>query len=114
MVLLVRTDLKMGAGKVAVQCSHASLGAFKRASSTHPERVRLWTKSGQRKVALGVDSEVALRKLQIDAGGAALPFFVCMDAGLTEVKGNTKTVLAIGPAPAVEVDRLCSGLKLYR
>ena len=32
-VIIVRTDLKMGKGKIAAQCCHGSLGSYKRASS---------------------------------------------------------------------------------
>lgn len=40
MVLLVRTDLKMGAGKVAAQVGHATLGAYKRAVKRDPASVK--------------------------------------------------------------------------
>ena len=37
MVLVVRTDLEMGKGKVAAQCSHATLAAYKMALVHDPK-----------------------------------------------------------------------------
>ncbi len=39
MILVVRTDLKMGKGKVAAQCSHAAVSAYKQVQRRNPE---LW------------------------------------------------------------------------
>jgi hypothetical protein len=36
MVLCVRTDLKMGKGKIAAQCGHAVLGSYKQALRKTP------------------------------------------------------------------------------
>jgi hypothetical protein len=44
-VLLVRTDLDMSAGKIAAQCSHACLGAYRRASSD-PAALVQWESMG--------------------------------------------------------------------
>ena len=38
-VMIVRTDLKMGKGKIAAQCCHGSIGSYKKAS---PEKIRKW------------------------------------------------------------------------
>ena len=70
--------------------------------------------SGQPKVALAVQSRQELTRLQVAAGADALPFFACLDAGCTEVAASTKTVLAIGPAPAEDLDRLTGTLTLYK
>ena len=61
-----------------------------------------------------MQSRQELTRLQVAAGADALPFFACLDAGCTEVAASTKTVLAIGPAPADALDRLCGTLKLYK
>jgi len=47
LVLCVREDLKMSVGKIAAQCSHATLGVYKRiqTSAVWPK----WEKSGQKK-----------------------------------------------------------------
>uniref|UniRef100_A0A0A9DCY0 peptidyl-tRNA hydrolase n=1 Tax=Arundo donax TaxID=35708 RepID=A0A0A9DCY0_ARUDO len=43
MVLVVRNDLKMGKGKIAAQCSHATLGLFKK---TPTESTKVTNKMG--------------------------------------------------------------------
>jgi PTH2 family peptidyl-tRNA hydrolase len=50
----------MGKGKIAAQVGHATLGAYKRAMRKIPQTVRNWTKIGQAKVALRVQSEQEL------------------------------------------------------
>ncbi|MCD7465769.1 hypothetical protein HAX54_001878, partial [Datura stramonium] len=37
MVLVVRNDLKMGKGKIAAQCSHATLGLYKKLHNRAPK-----------------------------------------------------------------------------
>lgn len=50
MILVVRNDLKMGKGKAAAQCSHASVAAFKMAKNKCPNVLKKWERSGQQKV----------------------------------------------------------------
>lgn len=59
-LLIVRTDLKMGHGKVAAQCSHATLGAYKTARKTNPKALRFWAQHGQAKVAVKIGSEAEM------------------------------------------------------
>ena len=53
LVLLVRTDLKMGKGKVAAQCAHAAVAAYK-AALRHPNILKAWERGGQTKITLKV------------------------------------------------------------
>jgi len=43
----------MGKGKVAAQCSHAAVAAYK-AARKHPKILRAWEESGQAKITLKV------------------------------------------------------------
>ena len=52
-VIIMRTDLKMGKGKIAAQACHASLNCYKNADKS---RLRAWELSGQKKVVLKVSS----------------------------------------------------------
>jgi PTH2 family peptidyl-tRNA hydrolase len=52
---LIRTDLKMGKGKVAAQCCHAAVAAYKSAIK-YPKILRAWEESCQPKITLKVYS----------------------------------------------------------
>lgn len=59
------------AGKIAAQCCHATLGAYKRAVKRTPNAVKAWEMLGQAKVCVKVDSEeemLALAKKAADNG----------------------------------------------
>ncbi|KAE9218621.1 hypothetical protein PF002_g16450 [Phytophthora fragariae] len=112
MVMCVRTDLKMGKGKIAAQCCHATLGAYKRASKRTPDAVRAWEMLGQAKVCLKVDSEEEMLALAERAAEHGLVNYVVVDAGRTQIAPDSKTVLSIGPAPLKAIDEITGHLKL--
>ncbi|XP_058117750.1 probable peptidyl-tRNA hydrolase 2 [Anopheles ziemanni] len=112
MVLVVRNDLKMGKGKIAAQCGHAAVGAFESAVKKTPAAVNKWQHSGQAKIALKVDSEQAMMEIYRTAKHNNLNCCLIRDAGRTQIEPNTKTVLAIGPAPNLAVDSITGHLKL--
>lgn len=112
MVMCVRTDLKMGKGKVAAQCCHATLGAYKRALKRTPDAVRAWEMLGQAKVCLKVDSEEEMLALAEKAAEHGLVNYVVVDAGRTQIAPESKTVLSIGPAPLKAIDEITGHLKL--
>lgn len=53
LVLVIRTDLKMGKGKIAAQCAHAAVAAYK-AATKYPEFLYAWEKCGQAKITVKV------------------------------------------------------------
>lgn len=109
MVLVVRTDLKMGKGKIAAQCTHAGVGACLQLS---PQEYRHYRRSGQTKVVVKVSTWEALEELQRQAEAQHLVHQLQVDAGLTQIPEHSPTVLALGPAPASAVDRLTRTLSL--
>jgi peptidyl-tRNA hydrolase, PTH2 family len=111
-VLIVNQDLKMGKGKVAAQCGHAVLGVYKAAVNSCPVSLRMWELSGQAKIALKVDSEREMLSLMTLASKAGLNCYLVRDAGRTQIAAGSKTVLAIGPSPTAEIDRITGHLKL--
>ena len=58
------------------------------------------------------DSEKELLKLQSEANENGLPNYLIMDAGRTQIESGSKTVVAIGPAPAYLIDKVTKHLKL--
>jgi len=114
LVLVVRTDLGMTKGKIAAQCSHATLACYKTLFRTDPSHplLRRWERLGQAKVALKIDSEEDMLVLQAQAVSLGLCAKVIHDAGRTQIASGSATVLGIGPAPRSKVDEVTGHLKL--
>lgn len=64
------------------------------------------------KVALKVGSEEELEELEARANKEGLHSYLVVDAGHTQIAPDTRTVLAIGPAPAKLLDKITGHLKL--
>ncbi|KAK1135947.1 Peptidyl-tRNA hydrolase protein 2, mitochondrial, variant 2 [Melipona bicolor] len=112
LILVVRTDLKMGKGKVAAQCAHAAVAAYK-AVENYPEVLHAWERSGQAKITVKVDSDSALKEIAKQAVAVGLLANTIKDAGHTQVKPGSRTVCAIGPGPAKLIDQVTGHLKLF-
>lgn len=113
MMLIVRNDLKMGKGKVAAQCCHAALTAYKLGMKRDPETMKVWDSNGQQKVTVKCNSEEELLTLLAEARNLGLISAVIVDSGRTQVAPGSKTVVAVGPGPRSLVDQVTGQLKLY-
>ena len=113
MAFLCRADLKLSAGKLAVQCAHAAVASLQHAKKTHSRMVQRWKESASRKICLAVDDEEEIEYFLNLVQQASLPFALIKDAGLTEVAPGTVTVLGVGPAPRHTMDSLFGELKIY-
>ncbi|KAK4256145.1 hypothetical protein QN277_009050 [Acacia crassicarpa] len=111
MVLVVRNDLKMGKGKIAAQCSHATLGLYKKLLHRAPKALNRWEMCAQPKVVVKIESEEDMLVLQERAKSLKLPTHITIDAGRTQIAPNSRTVMAI-MGPADVVDEVTGGLKL--
>ena len=111
-VLVVRTDLGMGRGKMAVQCSHAAVSSAELARTKFRDWYDKWMREGQAKIALKVKDEDQLLELVKRARGIPIPSFIVRDMGLTQVQAGTITCLGLGPAPVKTVDILTGKLRL--
>jgi len=110
--IVVRTDLKMGKGKVAAQVAHASLSAAEAARERKAAWYDVWKEEGQAKIVLRVESEEELNALFRKARSSGLPASLVEDRGLTQVEPGSVTCLAIGPAPDAELDKITGMLRL--
>ena len=107
--IIVRDDLKLSKGKLAVQVAHAAISTYEFTS----EKVRdAWKEGGQKKVVLRVAGLKELFELRELARRHGLTAVLITDAGLTEVPPGTTTVLGIGPAEIGELDKITGNLKL--
>jgi peptidyl-tRNA hydrolase, PTH2 family len=111
-VIVVRNDLKMGKGKLAVQVAHASVSSLEQARKYKPKWVETWFSQNQRKICVKVDSEKELRILKGQVENAQIPNSLIEDAGLTQLEPGTVTCLGIGPLPSEIADRFTGELKL--
>ena len=113
MVIVLRTDLKMSKGKIAAQAGHAAVSAAEEAKKKYPAWWKMWIQEGQCKIAVKARSEKELLELERKAKELELPYALISDRGLTELPPNTITCLGIGPAPAIEVDKITGELDLF-
>lgn len=113
LVLIVRTDLKMSPGKVASQCVHAALGAFRRIGYIDFNLCQKWQMQGEKTVCLKCNDVAEVNRLCAEAERAGLVVYAVHDAGRTEVEPGTRTVVAIGPNTKTKVDAVTGKLRLY-
>ena len=110
LVLVVRTDLGMGRGKLAAQVAHAAVVAALAAQGCR--EFATWLAEGQPKVVLGVADGEGLGAAAAAADAAGLPVHVIRDAGRTQLAPGTPTCCAIGPAASARIDAVTGGLSL--
>ncbi|HOK58636.1 MAG TPA: peptidyl-tRNA hydrolase Pth2 [Methanothrix sp.] len=107
--IVVRDDLKLSTGKLAVQVAHASIMAME---LTRKDIVEQWKEEGMRKIVLRGGDEEHLFRLKSEAESLGIPAAIVRDAGLTEVPPGTVTALGLGPAPDEIMDRVTGRLSL--
>lgn len=112
LVVIVRDDLILSKGKLAVQVSHAAVECAIQAKDKIPAIFRGWYKEGQKKVVLKVKNERELFILKEKAESMGFVTALIIDAGLTEVPPGTVTCLGMGPDKEEFLDKITSSLPL--
>jgi PTH2 family peptidyl-tRNA hydrolase len=110
--IVVRTDLKMGKGKLAAQASHASIASYNIVRRRYPNIADSWEHEGQKKIVLKVESEAQLLEYLELVKEAEIPAEVIRDAGHTQVEPGTITCFGAGPWKEDDIDRILGKLKL--
>ena len=108
-VILVRDDLNMPKGKLAVQVAHASVDAVLHSKK---KLVKLWKSKGMKKVCLKVSTLEELHSYVSKAQEHSLQTVIITDAGKTVFKQPTITCAAIGPDIAEKIDIVTGELKI--
>lgn len=111
-VIIVRTDLEMGKGKLASQVGHAVMLSYLEALKLDREVVEQWLGSGEKKIVLKIEDYNAMKKLYDAFRYKKIPCALVNDAGLTQLPPGTATALGIGPWRKSEIDQFTSSLKL--
>ncbi len=110
-VIVIRSDLDLGKGKIAAQVAHASLSAYRKAELADKWVARRWEAEGQKKVVLKADSEPELLSLY-EKMKKEMPCALIRDAGHTQVEPGTITCFGAGPADEAKIDKYTKDLKL--
>ncbi len=108
-VIIIRTDLKMGKGKLAAEAAHASLAAFLKAKE---EDRQSWIESGMKKIVLKAGGEKELVSAFREMKKEKLPAELIADRGLTQISPGTKTAIGCGPVEEKNIDKITGKMKL--
>lgn len=110
-VIVVRTDLDMGKGKIAAQVGHACVLGAEHVRKSNPAWFEQWW-TGQEKVVVKVYGIKELQEVKRHAIDLNLPWSEVSDAGHTQLAPGTTTCISIGPAPEDLIDKVTGDLKL--
>ncbi|CAD5231395.1 unnamed protein product [Bursaphelenchus xylophilus] len=113
MVFVANMSLKMGAGKLAAQVGHATLGVYKYAQRTEEGKAALnaWQSHGAVKVVVKGQSTEQLIDMFKQAKDLGVYSYLVQDAGYTQIPPGSRTILGLF-GPVEDVDKISGALKL--
>jgi len=113
MVFVANMSLKMGAGKLAAQVGHATLGVYCNAmkSKEGQASVKTWNYHGAMKIVVKGQDADQLNALHNQANELGLFSYLVQDAGHTQIPAGSRTILGLF-GPVEEVDKITGTLKL--
>lgn len=116
MVIVVRSDLKMGKGKMASQVAHAAVNCALMGNNSllyNKDSIMMqWMLGGTKKVVLKCKSLDELEAIEEAALASGLTCSKVRDAGHTQLEPHTVTCLGIGPGTPDVVDKVTGHLPL--
>ncbi|MCD6369974.1 MAG: peptidyl-tRNA hydrolase [Thermoplasmata archaeon] len=112
LVVVIREDLELSCGKVAVQVAHAAVECVLKSKKSKNIWLDSWLREGQRKVVVKAKNLRELYELEFKAKSLGLITSLIKDAGLTEVPPGTVTCLGIGPGPEEVINKVTGSLPL--
>ena len=108
-IIVLRKDLKLGKGKIAVQVAHASLESYK---ISKKRILKKWEKQGSKKVVLKADDLKALMKVKRALDKNNIRYVIIRDAGLTQIPPGTITCIGIEEMGEEKIDNITRKLKM--
>ncbi|CAM9746764.1 unnamed protein product [Ectocarpus sp. 6 AP-2014] len=116
LALLVRLDLGMSPGTLAAQCAKAALAAARKAEgSGRSDTLAVWREAGESMIVLGAEDAANLDAILVFGASSHLPITMVRDkqaAWVGNVRADTCTVAAIGPAPISSLRTIAGGLRV--
>lgn len=107
--ILVRKSLKMKPGKIAAQVGHAVIGSYKKAEEQGT--LEGWENQGEPIVVLKAEDD-EIEEVVKKARRVNINVHKVYDAGRTQVKAGSNTVIAVGPGPKNIMKGITGSLKL--
>lgn len=107
--LLVRDDLKMGIGKIAVQCGHAVQELVLQCPKPLMKKYKL---NGCTKICLKIENKNEMQDLQDLCKKNKILHYIVVDAGQTQISSGSETVIGIGPIWTHQIKSMVQELKL--
>jgi PTH2 family peptidyl-tRNA hydrolase len=111
-VIVVNASLGMSVGKIAAQCCHASLAAYKETVRRGHGLEKAWGAAGEPTIVLQVENAEKLEQLNRAAKQGGVVACTVRDAGRTQVAAGSMTCCAIGPDRLAAIDAITGQLKL--
>ncbi len=110
LVLCARKDLKMGKGKLAAQCSHASIGVLSRLMKTDQRLIKAWQSVGQPTIVAAVEDMKQLEAISSVARKMGLPTYMATVIFTTTIRASY--VLMSSAISVAKIFRFChTGLR---
>ena len=106
--IVVNNSLGMGKGKIAAQCSHASVAVLEKVSAAVIDE---WKSQGMKKIVLKVKTTDELLEL-LERVKKEFPCALITDSGRTQVGAGSKTCFACGPVEESKSQKYFKDLKL--
>lgn len=119
MYLLIRGDIEMPEGKLAIQAAHAILGAW---VNCHDEELKAkylglnpegQITSGQAKISLKAKNLHAMERARAECRALGISTALVTDAGRTVFNEPTVTCLGIGPVTRSKLPPFVEKMRMY-
>ena len=111
LMIVMRTDLDMGTGKMIAQAGHAITNLLF-TNIDYGSSITEWIATGMKKVCVAASNEAQLLHAVAKAQELDIPVYLIRDEGLTQVDPGTATCCAIGPEKDKLIEKVTGSLPL--